>query len=113
MTIARRHPKSSLTPNEITAANTSGITICVTPDYLAVGDEEGYVHFISQVDGGIEGRIMLRPRPLHINYPHQPEATNWRLSRGRDFGIRSNMLDTDEGLLVYTNAGDLALIELR
>ncbi len=56
---------------------------------------------------------MLRPRPLHINYPHQPEATNWRLSRGRDFGIRSNMLDTDEGLLVYTNAGDLALIELR
>ena len=87
--------------------------VTATGTYLAVGDEEGYVHFISQVDGGIEGRIMLRPRPLHINYPHQPEATNWRLSRGRDFGIRSNMLDTDEGLLVYTNAGDLALIELR
>jgi outer membrane protein assembly factor BamB len=81
--------------------------------YLAVADEEGYVHFLSQVDGGLEGRILLRPRPLHINYPHQSEATNWRLSRGRDFGIRSNMVDTEEGLLVYTNAGDLALIELR
>jgi len=87
--------------------------VTATGTYLAVGDEDGYVHFVSQVDGSLEGRILLRPRPLHINYPHQTEATNWRLSRGRDFGIRSNMLDTDEGLLVYTNAGDLALIELR
>jgi|TARA_B110000211_G_scaffold118016_1_gene136666 outer membrane protein assembly factor BamB len=80
---------------------------------LAVGDEEGYVHFLSQVDGEVTGRILLRPRPLHINYPHQGEATNWRLSRGRDFGIRSNMVETDEGLLVYTNAGELLLLDVK
>jgi len=81
--------------------------------YLAVGDEEGYVHFINQIDGDVAGRILLRPRPLHVNYPHQGEATNWRLSRGRDFGIRSTLLDTDAGLLVYTNAGELILLELE
>ena len=109
MKVAKKAAKKSVSPQKIDRA----LRAAIKAMKKAVGDEEGYVHFISQVDGGIEGRIMLRPRPLHINYPHQPEATNWRLSRGRDFGIRSNMLDTDEGLLVYTNAGDLALIELR
>lgn len=80
---------------------------------LAVGDDEGYVHFLNQVDGEITGRIMLRPRPLHINYPHQGEATNGRLARGKDFGIRSNMVETDEGLLVYTNAGELLLLDVK
>jgi outer membrane protein assembly factor BamB len=35
------------------------------------------------------------------------------LSRGRDFGIRSNMVETDEGLLVYTNAGELLLLDVN
>jgi len=87
--------------------------VTATGTYLAVGDEEGYVYLLSQVDGELVDRILLRPRPLHVNYPHQGEATNWRLSRGRDFGIRSNMLDTDEGLLVYTNFGELMLIEVE
>ncbi|MDF1763559.1 MAG: outer membrane protein assembly factor BamB [Oleibacter sp.] len=78
---------------------------------LAVADAEGYVHLLSQIDGHLMGRKLLRARPLHVNYPHQPEATNWRLLRGRDFGIRSSLVNTDEGLLVYTNAGELILLK--
>ncbi len=80
---------------------------------LAVADAEGYVHFLSQVDGRLTGRILLRPRPLHVNYPHQPESTNWRLVRGRDFGIRSTLINTSEGLLVYTNNGELVLLDVE
>ena len=80
---------------------------------LAVADADGYVHFLSQLDGRLTGRIMLRPRPLHINYPHQTEATNGRLGRGRDFGIRSTLIDTDAGLLVYTNFGELLLLTVE
>jgi len=80
---------------------------------LAVADGEGYVHFLSQLDGRLTGRILLRPRPLHVNYPHQPESTNWRLVRGRDFGIRSTLINTSEGLLVYTNNGELILLDVE
>lgn len=80
---------------------------------LAVADADGYVHLLSQVDGSIQGRIFLRPRPLHVNHPHQTEATNWRYVRGRDFGIRSTLINTPEGLVVYTNNGELLLLNVE
>lgn len=86
--------------------------VTATGSSLAVADSEGYVHLISQVDGSFVGRIFLRPRPLHINLPHQGEATNWRLVRGRDFGIRSTLVNTSEGLIVYTNDGELLLLSV-
>ena len=82
-------------------------------NYLAAADAEGYIHLLRQVDGELVGRIHMRPKPLHVNYPAQGEATNWRLLRGRDFGIRSPLVATDKGLLVYTNAGELALVDIE
>jgi len=77
---------------------------------LATTDFEGYLHLMSQVDGSIIGRIALRPKPLHITYPNQPEMNNWRPLRGKDFGIRSRLVPTSQGLLAYTNAGELILL---
>lgn len=87
--------------------------VTATGASLAVADADGYVHILSQIDGRLTGRIFLRPRPLHINYPQQTEATNGRLGRGRDFGIRSTLIDTDAGLLVYTNFGELLLLTIE
>ncbi len=81
--------------------------------YLVVADGEGYVHLLRQVDGELVGRLHMRPKPLHISYPAQGEATNWRMLRGRDFGIRSPMVATDQGVLIYTNAGELALVTIE
>jgi outer membrane protein assembly factor BamB len=80
---------------------------------LAVADTEGYVHTMSQVDGHMTGRILLRPRPLHMSLPNQGEATNWRALRGKHFGIRSTLVATDAGLLVYTNTGELLLLNVE
>lgn len=82
-------------------------------NHLLVADDEGYLHVLRQVDGELVGRLLMRPKPLHISYPNQSEMTNWRLLRGRDFGIRSHLVNTREGVLVYTNAGDLALVTLE
>ena len=68
---------------------------------------------MSQVDGELVGRILLRPRPLHVSYPNQTEGTNWRALRGVDLGIRSPLVATSAGVLVYTNAGELLLIDIE
>ena len=80
--------------------------------YIIVADFEGYVHVLSQVDGEIIGRLSVRPKPLHMTFPNQPEMHNWRPLRGKDFGIRSVMQSTSQGLLAYTNAGELLLLQL-
>lgn len=85
----------------------------VSGSYLIVGDNEGYIHVLRQVDGDLVGRRLIRPRPLHINYPNQSEATRWRLLRGKDFGIRNTLVDTEQGTLVYTNSGELLLLTLE
>lgn len=81
--------------------------------WLAVADNDGYLHLLSQVNGEFAARRLLRPKPLHIGYPNQTEATNWRAVRGKHMGIRSALLSTPEGLLVYTNTGELLLLEIR
>ncbi len=81
-------------------------------NYVVVADFEGYVHVLAQVDGEIIGRLSVRPRPLHMTLPNQPEMINWRPLRGKDFGIRSVMQSTPKGLLAYTNAGELLLLQL-
>jgi outer membrane protein assembly factor BamB len=58
--------------------------------YLAVGDKEGYVHFLSQVDGEFVGRI---------------EADS--------DGIRADMVSEDNILYVYGNSGDLIAYEIK
>lgn len=80
--------------------------------WLAVADSDGYLHLLSQVNGELAGRELLRPKPLHVSYPNQTEATNWRSLRGKNMGIRSALLSTPEGLLVYTNYGELVLLTI-
>jgi outer membrane protein assembly factor BamB len=81
--------------------------------YVAVADDEGYVHLTSQLNGDIVGRIRLRPSPIHMTIPNQTQMTHWQKIRGKDFGIRSRMIATDNGLLVYTNVGDLFLLSIH
>jgi outer membrane protein assembly factor BamB len=81
-------------------------------NYIVVADFEGYVHVLAQVDGEMLGRLSVRPKPLHMTLPNQPEMNNWRPLRGKDFGIRSVMQSTSKGLLAYTNAGELLLLQL-
>jgi outer membrane protein assembly factor BamB len=81
--------------------------------YLAVADEDGYLYLLDQQDGSLVARRYLRPKPMHISYPNQSEATRFRPLRGRDFGIRNPIVATDKGLLVYTNDGELLLISIR
>ena len=82
-------------------------------NYVVVADFEGYVHVLAQVDGEMIGRLSVRPKPLHMTLPNQPEMNNWRPLRGKDFGIRSVMQSTSAGLLAYTNAGELLLLQLE
>jgi outer membrane protein assembly factor BamB len=57
--------------------------------YLAVGDFEGYVHVLSQVDGDFVGRV-----------------------RADDEGIRADMLSDGNVLYVYGNSGELIAYEI-
>lgn len=82
-------------------------------NWLLAADREGYLHVMSQVDGELVGRVLLRPKPLHISYPNQTEGTNWRALRGIDMGIRSPMVATPEGVLIFTNAGELLLLDIE
>jgi outer membrane protein assembly factor BamB len=58
--------------------------------YVAVGDKEGYVHLLSQVDGEFVGRV---------------EAD--------DAGVRADMVSEDNILYVYGNSGDLIAYEIK
>ncbi len=57
--------------------------------YVAVGDLEGYVHLLSQVDGEIVGRVEVD-----------------------DDGVRADMLSDGNLLYVYGNSGDLVAYEI-
>lgn len=58
--------------------------------YLAVGDKEGYVHVLSQVDGEFVGRV-----------------------KADGDGVRADMLGEDNILYVYGNSGDLIAYEIK
>ena len=58
--------------------------------YLAIGDKEGYVHFLSQVDGEFVGRV-----------------------KADGDGVRADMLGEDNILYVYGNSGDLIAYEIK
>ncbi len=81
--------------------------------WLVVTDREGYLYVMNQVDGELVGSRLLRPKPLHVNYPNQTEGANWKALRGRDMGVRSPLVATDDGLLVYTNYGELMLVTVE
>ncbi len=81
--------------------------------YLLVADNQGYLYVLSQMTGELVNNRLLRPKPLHVNYPNQSDATQWREMRNKHMGIRSALLKTEQGVLVYTNAGDLLLIDVN
>lgn len=81
--------------------------------YLAVADNDGNLYLISQINGELVNHRLLRPKPLHVNYPNQTTATKWRNMRGKHMGIRSEIISTDLGMLVYTNSGELMLVDVK
>lgn len=81
--------------------------------YLAVADNEGNLYLISQINGELVTYRLLRPKPLHIDYPNQSTATRWRNMRGKHMGIRSEIISTSQGMLVYTNSGELMLVDVK
>ena len=58
--------------------------------YLAVGDAEGYVHFMSQVDGAFVGRV-----------------------KADGDGVRADMIAEGDRLYVYGNSGDLIAYKIK
>lgn len=62
----------------------------VVSDYLLVGDFEGYIHILSQKDGGFEGQL-----------------------RADKQGIRSPLLFWEDKIIVYGNGGHLGVYSLR
>lgn len=81
--------------------------------YLVVADDQGYLYVLNQVNGELVDSKLLRPKPLHIHYPNQSDATQWRELRGKHMGIRTAALSTTEGVLIYTNSGDLLLLDIE
>ena len=59
-------------------------------NYVVVGDFEGHIHYISQVNGAFAGRIRIDRK-----------------------GIRAPMLARNDVLYVYGNSGDLAALQIR
>ncbi|MCG8412802.1 MAG: outer membrane protein assembly factor BamB [Pseudomonadales bacterium] len=59
-------------------------------NYIAVGDFEGYIHLISQIDGRIVGRI-----------------------RSDSDGIRANLIANGGQLIAYGNSGQLSAYSLQ
>jgi outer membrane protein assembly factor BamB len=62
----------------------------VFQDYLAVGDFEGYVHFLSQDDGHIMGRVQIGKEPIAVR-----------------------LLADDAHVYVYGKGGDLAALRVK
>lgn len=62
----------------------------VVSDYVLVGDVEGYVHVVSQRDGGFEGQLRVDKK-----------------------GIRSPLLLWEDKIIVYGNGGRLGVYTLR
>jgi outer membrane protein assembly factor BamB len=58
--------------------------------YLAVGDFEGYVHIMSQVDGEFVGRV-----------------------KADSDGVRADMISVDDILYVYGDSGDLIAYKIK
>lgn len=65
-------------------------TMAVTPRVVAAGDYQGYVHFLSRIDGKLEGRISVGGGP-----------------------ILSPLVGTDRGVLVQTGNGNLVLVGIN
>lgn len=82
-------------------------------NWLTVADNNGNLYILSQVTGELINYRLLRPKPLHMNTPNQTAATQWRPVRGKHMGIRANLIPTEEGILVYSNSGELLLIDIK
>ena len=82
-------------------------------NWLAVADNDGNLYVLNQINGELVNHRLVRFKPLHVTAPNQTAATQWRTLRGKHMGIRSKLVSTDAGLLVYTNAGELLLVDIQ
>lgn len=82
-------------------------------NWLASADSAGNLYVLNQIDGELVNYRLLRPTPLHMQLPNQTAATQWRSLRGKEMGIGANLIATERGLLVYSNSGELFLIDIQ
>lgn len=81
-------------------------------NWLVVADNNGNLYVLSQFNGELVNYRLLRPKPLHTNTPNQSAAAQWRWMRGKHMGIRASLIQTEQGLLVYSNSGELMLVDI-
>lgn len=67
-------------------------------NYVAVGDVEGYLHVLSQIDGRFVARVEV-------------STSGWKF--GPRYGVRVRPLVEGNWMYVYGNKGDLVALELR
>lgn len=82
-------------------------------NWLVVADNNGNLYVLSQINGELVNYRLLRPKPLHMNLPNQTAARQWHSLRGKHMGIRANLIKTEQGVLVYSNSGELILIDIQ
>ena len=81
-------------------------------NYLVVGDEEGYLHFISQIDGKIIKKIRIKGTTDNMNPEAKSQArfTPTRVETGN--GIRTRVIVKDDLLYVINNSGTLRALRI-
>ena len=81
-------------------------------NYLVTGDEEGYLYFISQIDGKILKKIRIKGFTDNINPEAKSKArfTPTRIEPGN--GLRTRVVVKDDLLYVINNSGTLRALRV-
>jgi len=81
-------------------------------NYVAVADYEGYVHFLSQVDGHFVAREKIDGGSVRPNFKSNSAASRNHKTSG-DHGVRSDMIVDGDMLYVYGNNGNLVALRVE
>ncbi|PCJ17383.1 MAG: outer membrane protein assembly factor BamB [Gammaproteobacteria bacterium] len=81
-------------------------------NYLVVGDLEGFVHWISQIDGRIVARERVTSLVPRDNPVVKQKARYHNTVREVGEGLRTQLIEKDRVLYVLNNSGTLAALEI-
>lgn len=81
-------------------------------NYIVTGDDEGFLHFISQIDGSIVEKIRIKGSADNLNPQAKPKArfTPTRIEPGN--GLRTEPVVKDGLLYVINNSGTLRALSV-
>jgi len=81
-------------------------------NYLITGDEEGYLYFISQIDGKIIKKIRIKGTTDNINPEAKSKARFTPTSVEPGNGLRTRVVVKDDVLYVINNSGTLRALRV-